>query len=77
MIPTPIPANIDVIQLIADLNATGWRDYKIEAACGFSRGYIGQLKCGNVVTPNYQYAARLHNLWCDYVSRGTLDSQTT
>lgn len=60
-----IPANIDHLAVIADLNAWGLRDYKIEAICGFSVGYVAQLKCGNITKMSYQYAARLHNFWED------------
>lgn len=58
-----IPANIDHCQLIADLNTWGLRDYKIELICGFSVGYVAQLKCGNVQQMTYQRAARLYNFW--------------
>ena len=67
-----IPANIDVVTILSELNRYGWRDYKIEMLCGFSRGYVSQLKCGHVVLPNYRYAARLYNLWVDVRKDGPL-----
>lgn len=60
-----IPANIDHVQIIADLNAWGLGDYKIGAICGFSQSYIGQLKCGNIHRMSYDRAARLYNFWFD------------
>lgn len=78
----PLPANVDHAGILSDLARWGWRDFKIETACGFSRGYIAQLKCGNVQQMSYQRAARLHNLWEDeawrqgMVSGGTLPIQT-
>ena len=75
-----IPANIDHRAIIAELNAWGLRDYKIEAICGFSVGYVAQLKCGNIEQMTYQRAARLYNFWCDevrlQVSHGTLQTQS-
>lgn len=72
-----IPANIDHVSIVADLNARGLKDFKIETICGFSSGYIAQLKCGNVKQMTYQRAARLYNFWLSEVegpsdSRGTL-----
>ena len=58
-----IPAEIDAKALIAELNTWGWKDYKIEVACGFSSGYIAQIRCGNVQMLAYQRAARLFNFW--------------
>jgi hypothetical protein len=69
-----IPANIDHAAIIADLNARGLRDFKIETICGFSIGYVAQLKCGGVKQMSYQRAARLYNFWLSEVEdpRGTL-----
>jgi len=58
-----IPANIDHVAIVQDLNRWGYRDYKIELICGFSVGYVSQLKCGNVRQMVYQRAARLYNFW--------------
>lgn len=58
-----IPVEIDAKQLISDLNAWGWRDYKIEIRCGFCSGYIAQIRCGNVRMLAYQRGARLFNFW--------------
>lgn len=61
-----IPANIDHVAIIADLNARGLRDFKIETICGFSIGYVAKLKCG-VKQMAYQRAARLYNFWLSEV----------
>jgi hypothetical protein len=58
-----IPANIDQVHLIQDLNEWGLNDYKIKEILGFSEGYIAQLKCGNITQMSYQRAARLYNFW--------------
>jgi len=58
-----IPPMIDVLQIVADLNAWGWRDSKIEIACGLGQGYVAQVRCGNIREPAYSKAARLHNFW--------------
>ena len=58
-----IPAMIDVMQVVCDLNAWGWRDSKIEVACGLGQGYIAQIRCGNIKEPGYSKAARLYNFW--------------
>lgn len=77
MILAEIPANIDHLAILRDLNAWGLRDYKIEAICGFSIGYVAQLKCGNVKQMTYQRAARLHNFWVSEASeREPLRSHT-
>jgi len=59
-----IPVEIDVSAILADLNRWGWRDFKVETVCGFSSGYVAQIKCGNVRMMAYQRAARLYNFWC-------------
>lgn len=77
MLTEQIPANIDHVRVLADLNAWGYRDYRIEAICGFSVGYVSQLKCGNVKQMTYQRAARLWNFWCEeHDSRGTLQTHS-
>ena len=58
-----IPANVDHVAIIGDLNAWGIADYKIEAICGFSIGYVNHLKTGGVRQMAYQRAARLYNFW--------------
>lgn len=70
-----IPANVDHIQILADLNIWGLRDYKIEAICGFSIGYVSYLKGNPDTRMSYDRAARLYNFWWDEQkardSRGT------
>ena len=60
-----IPANIDHVQIIADLNSWGIKDAKIEMFCGFSQGHIRHLKEGLIRQLSYPRAARLYNLWFD------------
>ena len=59
-----IPADIDHRIILAELNEIGWKDYKIDMACGFSNGYCAQLK-KNIRLMTYQRAARLYNFWED------------
>jgi hypothetical protein len=58
-----IPAELDIHGMLDDLGRWGWRDYKIEIACGLSGGYISQIRCGNIRFLAYQKAARLYNFW--------------
>jgi hypothetical protein len=58
-----IPVEIDTQAILADLAAWGWRDAKIEMAANLSRGYVAQVRFGNIKMLSYQFAARLHNLW--------------
>ena len=75
-----IPALLDTSQILADLNAWGWRDQKIEVACGFSSGYIAQVRCRNVKSMSYARGARLYNFWVEErltrFARETLPIQT-
>jgi hypothetical protein len=56
---------IDSKQLIEDLSKWGWLDFKIETVCGFSRGYVAQIRCGNIKEMSYARAARLYNFWLE------------
>jgi hypothetical protein len=58
-----IPANIDHVGIIKNLNSWGIKDYKIEQILGYAHGYVAQLKCGNIEQMTYQRAARLYNFW--------------
>lgn len=58
-----IPAQIDILQIIADLKEWGWVDYKIEVVAGLGQGYIAQVRAGNIREPAYGKAARLYNFW--------------
>lgn len=75
-----IPAGIDYKGIIADLNTWGIRDYKIELICGFTIGYIAQVKCGAIKQMTYPRAAVLFNFWEDEaklrVSHETFSSQS-
>ena len=62
-VPDEIPANIDAIAILADLNRWGITDYKVEMICGLSIGYLAQVKYGNIRVMGYPKAARLYNLW--------------
>jgi len=79
VIPDPIPPHVDIEQMIADLGSWGWRDYKIEVRCGLGKGYIAQIRCGNVKAPAYDKAARIFNFWRDelaeHVSRANLQTR--
>ena len=57
-----IPESIDPQALLRDLNAAKWKDCYIEEACGFSKGYVSQIKCGNVKNMSYEKGAKLYNL---------------
>ncbi len=62
---------IDHVGIIADLNRWGWRDFKIDTVCGFSAGYVAQVKCGNVRSMAHERAMRLYNFWeGEAVARG-------
>lgn len=69
-----IPAGIDHLEIIRELESWGWKGTKIECACGFSNGYVSQLKCGNITEMGYNKAARLFNLW---ESEKDLQTRTT
>lgn len=60
-----IPANIDYVALVEELNSFGIGDYKLELICGFSDGYIRHLKNGSYRDMTYQRAARLYNFWAE------------
>ncbi len=66
-----IPANLDYLALLSDLNGWGIRDYKIEAICGLNQGLVAKLKCGAQRSMLYENAARLYNFWLDEaIARG-------
>ena len=73
-----IPAHIDHQAIIKDLNALGHKDYSIEMLCGYSIGYVAQLKCGNIQRMSYDRAARLYNIWVEETAdkAGHLQIQT-
>lgn len=64
-----IPANLDYRQILADLNAWGVRDYKIEAICALPVGRLAKIKCGATKDMVYPNAARLYNFWLDERAR--------
>lgn len=68
-----IPAHIDYLALLADLNEWGIRDYKIEAICGLPEGRIAKLKCGATRDMVYPNAARLYNFWFDEAAARGID----
>jgi hypothetical protein len=78
-----IPARLDYLAMIADLNRWGIRDYKIENICALNQGLIAKLKCAAQRSMGYEKAARLYNFWLDealahgeHVPRGTSFPQT-
>lgn len=56
-----LPESINLLDLISQLNAVGWRDYKIEDLCGLPKGYINDLRRKKVMNPRYQVVARIYN----------------
>lgn len=75
-----IPAHIDFLSVLTDLNTWGIRDYKIEAICGMQKGHLAKLRCGAQRSMIYENAARLYNFWFDEatarnVPHGTSSSQ--
>jgi hypothetical protein len=71
-----IPAKIDVETILADLTRIGWRDYKVELACGLPRGWISKLRDGTTQDPAYSNAARLVNFHHDEMLRASANAQT-
>ena len=63
MTPQPIPMQIDMLGIVAELNSLGWSDYKIEITAGLGSGYIANFRRGRIVSPGYITAARLWNFW--------------
>lgn len=68
-----IPANLDYLAILEDLNRWGIRDYKIEAICGLGQGRVSQFKCGWAKSMVYENAARLYNFWFDEAQRRGID----
>lgn len=58
-----IPANLDYVSMIEDLNGFGWTDYRLDAILGYSAGYCAQVRCRNIKDPTYPKASRLYNFW--------------
>lgn len=58
-----IPANIDYLSIIGELNAFGIVDSKIELICGLAQGRVRHLKNAHCQDMTYQNAARLYNFW--------------
>lgn len=56
-----MPEELDHARLVKELNEAGWIDEKISVALGWNRGYIRQLKNGNVKNMGYRNAAKLYN----------------
>lgn len=65
MIPPPIPAKLDLEEILRNLNEWGFKDYKIEMACGWGEGYVSHLKAGRIISVRFESGARLFNLWRD------------
>ncbi len=78
-----IPASLDYLAMITQLNDWGIRDFKIETICYLNRGHVAKIKCGAQRSMVYENAARLYNFWHDeaiargvHVPHGTSFSQT-
>lgn len=62
---------VDPLPIIRDLNGWGWRDYKIEIACGLGAGYIAQVKSGGIKVMAHKKVVPLYNFWeTEAVARG-------
>lgn len=70
-----LPESIDCLQLILELNKSGWKDYKIEQATGLPVGYIAALKSARVKNPRYETAALIYNFHEQHTPRGTENLQ--
>lgn len=76
----PLPAKLDIEQILVDFRRAGWLDQKIETACSLSNGYVAQLRTGRIERMSFEYGARLYNLWLDeqpHLSALTLAATTT
>ena len=74
------PLEVDVEAIVHELRELGWRDYKIEIACGFSEGYVNKLISGARPNRPYQHVARLANFWIgqrDLANRQDAGATTT
>lgn len=70
-----ISETIDPVAMFDTLNAWGWKDYVIEEGCRFSKGYIAQVRCGNIREMGHPKFIRLFNFYEKNVPRGTLQVQ--
>lgn len=62
---------IDALSILRDLRLWGWRDFKIEMACGFSSGYVCHIMDGSIKLLAHERATRLYNFWeSEAVRRG-------
>lgn len=66
-----IPDKINYLQLLNELNAVGWLDYKIGLAIDLDKEYISQLRSGRIKRPSYEYSARLYNFHQSQVVRAS------
>lgn len=57
-----IPEEINVLAVLEELRRLGWKDCMIEMECGYTRGYVAQIRFGSVQMPAYPKAAKLLNL---------------
>jgi hypothetical protein len=71
-----IPANIDYLALIGELNDFGIVDSKIEMICGLAQASVRHLKNGRYHDMTYQNAARLYNFWAGERQERGLDVLT-
>lgn len=58
-----IPANIDYVAIIQELNGWGYGCFKIDTICGYSEGYTVKMLDGDFQNMTYPRAARLYNFW--------------
>ena len=57
-----IPEEVCWIGVLNELNRLGLIDGKIESICDLTKGYVAQIRCGNVKRLGYDKGAKLINL---------------
>ena len=57
-----IPESVNWIAVLDELNRLGLKDGKVEAICDLTKGYLSQIRCGNVKRLGYDKGAKLMNL---------------
>jgi len=57
-----IPEDVNWIGVLDELNRLGISDSTTEDICKFTKGYVGQIRCGNVKRPEYTKGAKMINL---------------
>jgi hypothetical protein len=74
--PPPMLPYFDYETYITELHRMGWKDYKIEMACGFAVGMIAQLRRRNFRDMLGQNAIRLYGLYADQLAAEYVRAQS-